>query len=88
MKTLFRYLTIVLGMASFCATTLSAQNVIDDSVKIDGTMRHFKMIVPEGLPAGAPLVMVCHGYGNPGKSKTWMNSTAVKHRFAVCVAQG
>ena len=88
MKTFFLHLAIALGMASFCATTLSAQNVIDDSVKIDGAMRHFKMIMPEGLSAGAPLVMVCHGYGNPGKAKTWMNRSAVKHRFAVCVAQG
>ncbi|MGN1246094.1 MAG: alpha/beta hydrolase family esterase [Muribaculaceae bacterium] len=88
MKTLFRHLAIVLAMAAFCATSITAQNVIDDSVKINGAMRHFKMILPDNLPAGAPLVVVCHGYGNPGKSKTWMNRAAVKHHFAVCVAQG
>lgn len=74
---------MILGMA-----TAKAQKIIEDSAKIGGYERHFKMIIPDGLKDGAPLVFVCHGYGNPGKSETWMNKAAVKYGFAVCVPQG
>ena len=41
-------------------------------------MRHFSLIIPENTPKDAPLVFVAHGYGNSGKTKTWMDKAAEK----------
>lgn len=68
--------------------SLHAQQIIEDSAKVDGKMRRYKMFLPEGLPKDAPLVFVLHGYGNEGQSKTWMNNAAMKYGFALCIPQG
>lgn len=65
-----------------------AQQIVKDSLKIQGHQRHFTMYLPDGLPAQAPLVFVMHGYGSTGNVKTWMNEVAVRHQFAVCVPVG
>ncbi len=81
--------TVLLLLFSVCAAAVShAQKVVLDSLKIQGNMRYFWMILPEGLEKDAPVVFVAHGYGNPGKQKTWMNEAARKHKFAVCVPHG
>lgn len=88
MKRLLKILGIVIALNQMCILPTFAQKIVNDSVKINGELRRYKMIIPDNLPDDAPLVMVCHGYGNAGKSKTWMNKAAVRHNFAVCVAQG
>lgn len=46
------------------------------------------MYLPEEMPHKAPLVFVLHGYGGNGNIKTWMNSAADRHKFALCVPVG
>lgn len=65
-----------------------AQSIIKDSLKIQGHQRHFTMYLPEGIPQGAPLVFVLHGYGGNGNINTWMNAAADRHKFALCVPVG
>lgn len=68
---------------------LSAQVEMADSAVINGHMRHFKMVIPQGMKANAPLVMVLHGYGSSYlKKKTYMRKAAERHGFALCVPDG
>ena len=78
---------IILAMAVFCLP-LKAQKLVKDSVRIGGYTRNYQMFLPENLKDGAPLVIVCHGYGSEAPIKTWMNDAALKHGFAVCVPLG
>ena len=66
----------------------NAQQPVLDSLKVDGQMRRFWMIIPQGVQKNAPLVFVLHGYGNPGKTDSWMNNAAEKHKFAICIPCG
>lgn len=59
-----------------------------DSLKIQGQVRRFWLYRPDGVQADAPLVVVLHGYGNPGDKHTWMKIAADRHKFAICVPQG
>lgn len=69
--------------------TAWGQTELIDSVMIDGHMRLFKMVLPEGLKPDAPLVVVLHGYGGSYmKKRTYMDDAAVAHSFAVCVPEG
>ena len=48
-----------------------------------------KMEICTGLPDGAPLVIVLHGYGGQGDPERFdMNRVADRHGFAVCYPQG
>jgi polyhydroxybutyrate depolymerase len=79
----------VLILFVFAVTVqIKAQRIVDDSAKIGGEMRHFKMFLPENLPAQSPLVFAIHGYGGNGDVNTWMNSAATHHQFALCVPLG
>ena len=54
-----------------------------------GTERSYKLHLPQGLPQGAPLVVVLHGYGaNNDPGRFGMNAAADRHGFAVCYPQG
>ena len=76
---------LAMGMAA----PLHAQEERLDSVKVNGHMRRFKMVLPEGLKADAPLVFVLHGYGSSYiKRKTYMHDAALAHGFALCVPDG
>src|SRR3712207_8529506 len=47
------------------------------------------MVIPQGMKAKAPLVMVLHGYGSSYlKKKTYMRKAAERHGFALCVPDG
>ena len=70
------------------AVRMCAEKIILDSLKVQGNMRYFWLILPEGIEKNAPCVFVAHGYGNPGKKNTWMNNAAQKHKFAVCIPHG
>ena len=84
---MYRFFSIVL-LLLVSAVPSQAQRIIEDSLKVDGQVRRMKVILPDGIREGAPLVFVAHGYGNEGKAQTWMDGAAAKHGFAICVPQG
>ena len=65
-----------------------AGRFVDDSVKVDGYMRHFAMYLPDGLQPDAPLVFILHGYGAGIWRENPMLAAADRHGYAVCLPQG
>ena len=65
-----------------------AGRFVDDSVKVDGHMRHMAMYLPDGLQPDAPLVFILHGYGAGIWRENPMLAAADRHGFAVCLPQG
>lgn len=56
---------------------------------IDGIERTYKLYLPAGIKAEAPLVFVLHGYGgNFHLDHIGMNQVADQHGFTVCYPQG
>lgn len=87
MKRLLRLLaTLVLLLATLAPCR--AGHFVDDSVKVDGHMRHLAMYLPDGLQDGAPLVFILHGYGAGIWRENPMLGAADRHGFAVCLPQG
>ncbi len=78
----------VLTFACGLAVSGHAQQIVKDSLKVQGLQRHFTMYLPDNLPEQAPLVFVLHGYGSKGDAFTWMNNAAVRHKFALCIPSG
>jgi polyhydroxybutyrate depolymerase len=68
--------------------TAGAGQYVEDSLKVDGYMRHWVMYLPDGLQADAPMVVVLHGYGAGIRRENIMIGTADRHGFAVCIPQG
>ena len=59
------------------------------TMKNQGLEREYYLYRPEGLKAGAPLVIVLHGYGGSAlKGKKAMMDVADRNGFAVCYPQG
>ena len=59
------------------------------TMKNQGLEREYYLYRPEGLKAGAPLVIVLHGYGGSVlKGKKAMMDVADRNGFAVCYPQG
>ena len=59
------------------------------TMKDQGLEREYYLYRPEGLKAGAPLVIVLHGYGGSAlKGKKEMMDVADRNGFAVCYPQG
>ena len=59
------------------------------TMKNQGLEREYYLYRPEGLKAGAPLVIVLHGYGGSAlKGKKAMMDVADKNGFDVCYPQG
>lgn len=87
MKRILKYGLIVLALA-LAALPCQAGHFADDSVKVDGYMRHFAMYLPEGLQPDAPLVFILHGYGAGIWRENPMLAAADRHGFAVCLPQG
>ena len=59
------------------------------TMRNQGLEREYYLYRPEGLKAGAPLVIVLHGYGGSAlKGKKAMMDIADKNGFAVCYPQG
>lgn len=73
---------------ALCGLTASAGQYLEDSLKVDGFMRHWVMYLPDGLQADAPLVVVLHGYGAGIRRENIMIEPADRHGFAVCIPQG
>ena len=59
------------------------------TMKNQGLEREYYLYRPEGLKAGAPLVIVLHGYGGSAQNgKKAMMDVADRNGFAVCYPQG
>ena len=72
----------------FAAGTCRAQTT-GHTFRSGGIDRTYRLHLPEGLPAGAPLVIVLHGYGGQARPESFgMNEVADRHGFAVCYPQG
>ncbi|MBO4444046.1 MAG: prolyl oligopeptidase family serine peptidase [Bacteroidaceae bacterium] len=80
--------TIVMLLCAVAALSLRAQQFVEDSLKVDGRMRHFEVFLPEGIAADAPLVFVLHGYGGGISRTNPMVETATREGFALCIPQG
>ena len=79
---------VMVVVACWCALTCLAGRYVEDSVKVDGHMRHLVMYLPNGLPDDAPVVFVLHGYGAGIWRENPMVSAADRHNFAVCIPEG
>lgn len=97
MRKIFRHTLLAMAcLVALGSQTLRAQRIVQDSLVINGHMRHFKMLLPDNLPGKAPLVLVLHGYGSKvsaedwmqSSTDTWMNDAAVRHGFALCIPLG
>ena len=84
--TLRRALLVLL--ACWCALACMAGRFVEDSVKVDGHMRHLVMYLPDGMQKGAPVVFVLHGYSAGIWRENPMVATADRHGFAVCIPEG
>lgn len=70
-------------------TIACAQKDRTETLRSDGIERTYTIHIPEGLPPGAPLVIVLHGYGGSNDPAAFgMNPTADRHGFAVCYPRG
>ena len=59
------------------------------SLRSEGAEPNYILYRPEGLPAGAPLVVFLHGYGGRNDPARYgLNETADRHGFAVCYPEG
>lgn len=75
--------------AMMLAPVMAQAKTVTDSVRINGSVRVYKMVLPDGMKSGAPLVVLLHGYGGGSfHSPTCMDSVALSHGFALCVPWG
>lgn len=79
---------ILVVVACWCALASMAGRFVEDSVKVDGHIRHLEMYLPDGLHENAPVVFVLHGYGAGIWRENPMVATADRHGFAVCIPEG
>ena len=82
-----KYALLALALLLPCIT-VAAGSYVEDSLKVDGHMRHWVMYLPDGLQADAPLVVLLHGYGAGIRRDNIMIAPADRHGFAVCIPQG
>ncbi len=79
---------LVAALLALFILPCQAGTYVDDSLKVDGHMRHFVTYLPDGLKPDAPLVMVLHGYGAGIRRDNIMIGPADRHGFAVCIPEG
>ena len=87
MKRLLKYVLTALAL-TLATLPCHAGRFVDDSLKVDGHMRHFAMYLPDGLQKDAPLEFILHGYGACIWRENPMLAAADRHGFAVCLPQG
>lgn len=85
-RTHARCISLLIGLLA--GINASAQEFVEDSLRIDGYMRQFVMFLPTGLKPQAPLVFVLHGYGGKIWRENPLVETARREGFAVCIPQG
>lgn len=80
---------VLLPMLLLIPTIACAQKDRTETLRSGGIERTYTIHIPEGLPPGAPLVVVLHGYGGSNDPAAFgMNPTADRHGFAVCYPRG
>lgn len=80
---------VLLPMLLLIPTIACAQKDRTETLRSGGIERAYTIHIPEGLPPGAPLVVVLHGYGGSNDPAAFgMNPTADRHGFAVCYPLG
>ena len=83
MKTLLTFLLLLAAAAGY------ARETPEYTLRSGGIDRTYRLHLPDGLPDGAPLVIVLHGYGSRANPERFdMNRVADRHGFAVCYPQG
>lgn len=65
----------------------AVEGFVEDSLKVDGYMRYFRIYLPKGMKDDAPLIVGAHGYGGHGVNNTLFHA-ADRHGFAVCEPHG
>lgn len=85
-----RYFILGLFFSLLSAVTISAEELKPAKYELNyaDTVRTYSMYIPEGLPAGSPLVVYTHGYGSKRRWLGDLNSAADRHGFAVCYPDG
>lgn len=73
----------------FPGIDLDAAQPQDFTFRHQGMIREYTLYLPDGMPSGAPLVMVLHGYGGRAmKGGQRLCDVADREKFAVCYPQG
>ncbi len=78
-------------LLAICFSATSFAQLTQETYFHDGMLRDYLLYRPAGLPPGAPLVLVLHGYTGSasGSLSTYgMNAVADANGFAVCYPQG
>lgn len=91
--TLLFFVLVFVGQASCIKfrPDVDADNLLAETIVVDGRAREYQLYLPSGLSDHAPLVLVLHGYTDNAKNMmhcTRFNELADKHKFAVCYPQG
>lgn len=87
MKTQLR--TALLTCLLLAAAHIAPAQTTHGTLRCGGIERRYILYRPEGLPAGAPLVVFLHGYGGRNDPARYgLNETADRHGFAVCYPAG
>lgn len=84
-----KHLFIVI--AFFLAGSPCFSQLLQETYNHDGQEREYFLYLPDGLPQGAPLVFVLHGYTSSAEGiidSYGMNAVADANGFAVCYPQG
>ena len=85
------FLNLILLMAIYPTTATAKKNASYETYNctIDGVERTYKLYLPAGIGADAPLVFALHGYGGTfDLDHVGLNQVADKYGFAVCYPQG
>lgn len=81
-------LLMLLAVMPVSAQTESASIETMDSVKVNGNMRRYRLVLPRHTDGHTPLVVLLHGYNCDIDPVTCMDSIARAEGFALCVPQG
>lgn len=92
-KLMIMIVAMVVAVGAFAESKQSVENKGSKSIKkyefaYGDTVRTYAMYLPEGLEAGAPLVVYTHGYGSKTRWRIGLNAVADREGFAVCYPDG
>ena len=77
MKRLLKYVLTALAL-TLATLPCHAGRFVDDSLKVDGHMRHFAMYLPDGLQKDAPLEFILHmALASGARIPCWLLPTAM-----------
>ena len=80
--------SLIVSACVLASLNLSAQQFVEDSLRVDGHMRKFVMFLPADMKPNAPVVFVLHGYSGKIWRENPLVETARREGFAVCIPQG